>query len=138
MTQSDKLSRIYGAQESLEDAISNFAGAESFDQLTSECEALADALESAADEAREVSNEYNDSADNIEQAFPGGSSTIDECREKAEQCELWADSLEQAAQEVRGVPGNIDEDEQANEQALEDAMTNAVDLAQGACDEQQL
>lgn len=87
MTTSDKLSRVYAAQETAQDVVDSWDG--------EDIETLREALQTAAEEIREVASEYNESADNMEQAFPNGSPTIDDCREKAESLESWADELEQ-------------------------------------------
>lgn len=119
LTQSDKKSRLYAAQESIEDAISNqptdFDSIEDFD-----VSGLAEALRSAAEEIRGVGEEYNESADNIEQ-YISSSQTIDECREWAEGCEAWADALETAADEIESVEPDVpDEPEELEIEQEED------------------
>lgn len=52
------------------------------------------ALESVAQTAREVSEQYIESADNIEQSFPSGNPTSEACRTTGEELESWADTLE--------------------------------------------
>lgn len=86
LTTSEKLGRLYDAQDAAEDAIAAWSG---------EADDLKTILSDLASEVREVSQEYNESADNIENSFPGGSPTIDDCREKAEQLESWADEIEE-------------------------------------------
>jgi hypothetical protein len=81
-----KMSGVYAAQESAQDAI---AGWDSND-----VDDLKQILSDAAEEIKAVAEEYGESADNIEQAFTGGSATADECREKAEGLGGWADELE--------------------------------------------
>ena len=85
LTTSEKLGRIYDAQDSAEDAIAAWSG---------EADDLKTILSDLASEIRDVAQEYNDSADNMEQAFTGGSPTIDDCRDKADQLESWADEIE--------------------------------------------
>lgn len=88
LTQSDKLSRVYSAQETAEGALGALdTGDESF-----EGDARV-ALEEAATEIREVSEEYQESCDNIRENF-SESPTADECEEKAQELEGWADELE--------------------------------------------
>ena len=58
-----------------------------------------------AEIVREVASEYGESADNMEQAFTGGSSQIDEIREKQEALDGWADEIEQAASEFEDWDG---------------------------------
>lgn len=89
LTSNDRLSRLYAAQESVEDVLSgdwDFAS-------------LASALESAADEAESVAEEYEESASNMEEYFQG-SYQVDEIREKGEACTEWAQELRDAAQEI--------------------------------------
>lgn len=111
LTSSDKLSRAYAASEAIEDAVSELNGAippvtaalisndpvpepvPGVERLFQAIEDLKGSLEEQASEAEDVASEYNDSADNIEQAF-SSSSTADECREKAEALEGWAGSLQ--------------------------------------------
>lgn len=86
LTTSDKLSRVFAALESTEASVAEWDG--------DDIETLKEALQTLAEEAREVASEYNESADNMEQSFPSGSPTIEDCREKAENLEQWADELE--------------------------------------------
>ena len=88
LTQSDKLSRLYAAVEQADDAAAGWDGE------SGTTDDLQQVLQDLADEVREVAQEYTDSADNIEQAFTGGSTTADECREKAESLESYAGELE--------------------------------------------
>jgi len=69
---------------------------------------IGDDLDSAAQGAREVGEEYEESASNMEEYF-SGSSQIDEIREKSENCDSWADALENAAGEVRDMAGEIED-----------------------------
>ena len=89
LTTSDKLGRVYDAQDAASDAVAAWTGEgdDAADELT---QSLAD----LASELREVASEYTESADAMESAFTGGSPTIDDCREKAEALEGWADELE--------------------------------------------
>lgn len=87
MTSSDKLSQLYGAQETAEDNALDWAAKDGV-------EALQDIRNELVEQVREVSEGYGESADNMEQAFPNGSSQIDEIREKADNLEQWASDLE--------------------------------------------
>lgn len=104
MTTSDKLSRVYGAQETAEEAIAGWDPAEGIDDLKQ-------ALEDLATEIREVSDEYEESASNMEQAFPSGSSQIDEIREKSENLAAWADEIEAVDLEEWDGPEDDDDTE---------------------------
>jgi hypothetical protein len=94
MTTSDKLSNLYAAQESIEDALQR--GEQDFETFRDNVRA---ALEEAAQTARDTGQEYRDSKDNMPESFQN-SSPGEELDEKADQCDAWADELESAAQEV--------------------------------------
>lgn len=87
MTTSDKLSRVYAAQEAAEETVSDW-------DFSGDVSELKQALDDLASEVRAVSEEYEESASNMEQAFPNGSSKIDEIREKADSLSSWADEIE--------------------------------------------
>lgn len=130
MTSSDKLARLYSAQESIEDAVS-------LDELIT-------ALECAASDAREVGEEYQESADNIRETF-SESNTADECEQKHEDCESWADELEQAQQECEEIRDRDDEDftdaegEKLSDELIEEErMDEARQVADSAADELQV
>ena len=86
MTSSDKLSRIYAAQENAVEAIEDLDVSDNIEDISS-------VLEELASEVREVAQEYQESADNIRESFTE-SSTADECEEKAQVIEDWADECE--------------------------------------------
>lgn len=71
------------------DAVDAFdvSGATSADDIKSD-------LESVAQAAREVAQEYADSADNIEASWPAGNPTSEACRATSDELEAWADELE--------------------------------------------
>jgi hypothetical protein len=83
LTNSDKLSRVYAAQESVEDAMGESALPDDW----------RGAVEDAANEVREVGEEYQESCDNIRDQFTD-SPTADECEEKAEACESVASEMD--------------------------------------------
>ena len=120
LTQSDKLSRSYAATEALEDMCGEVGA---YDQAS-----LSGAVRTVAEEVRNIGEEYEESACNMEEAFPGGSPTIDECREKAEGLDNWADEIEAAADEVDAVERNEGEDDDDSE-FEEDMCTPINDVA---------
>jgi hypothetical protein len=107
LTGSDKLSRVYSAQEEMEDFIADWDGDEG------DVSALKDALEQAASDIREVGEEYQESADNIRDSF-SESSTADECEEKAQELEGWADEIESAMDELADFEPDEDETKKAD------------------------
>lgn len=103
LTGSDKKSRVFQANEQVEDAIVLFRDGGDLEDLKS-------AVEGAASDLNEVAGEYRDSASNMEQTFTGGSPMIDECNEKA-------DEIEALAQECEGFqPDEFQEDEVEQEE----------------------
>lgn len=102
LTQSDKLSRVYAAQETVEDALRDSVMP---DDWRSACE-------EAANEVREVGEEYQESCDNIRDNIPE-SPTADECEEKAEACQNLADELEYL--DFDGLPDEPDGTEEPEE-----------------------
>jgi hypothetical protein len=88
LTSSDKLGRVYDAQEDAQSAVGDWDG-----QDVAE---LRQALEDAAEAIREVAQEYQESADNIMEHFPSGNQTSEECEERANELEGWADDIEGA------------------------------------------
>lgn len=95
MTANDRLSRLYAAQENIEDALSGWDREDK--------ESIEEALNEAAGEAREVGEEYTESAETINETAEG-SPIAEECTEKAESCESWADALESAAGDLEDKP----------------------------------
>lgn len=114
LTQSDKLGRFYAAQEMVEDACAQA-------REDHDLEALRDAIGCAADEVREVGEEYQESCDNIRDSFED-SPTADECEEKAERCSDIADELESVDLDVDNEPQSDDLD---FTQPVEDAAHDA-------------
>lgn len=106
---------LYAAQESVQDAMS-FDGStvDDFDSWKSD---VAQALNDAAEAAREQGGEYQTAAD----AFGGAG----ENQERYEACESWAEALETAAGEVEGIEVDLSdvpgEDEDAEADKAEDA-----------------
>lgn len=118
LTQSSKKAALFDAEDSLSEAISNVqAGKWGLSDLK-------DAIETAAESVREVAEEYRESASNMEGAFTGGSSKIDELNERADEVESTADELDQVAQ------GMEDEDEEA---INADAMAHLPKCIEGSC-----
>lgn len=100
LTNSDKLSRAYACAEQLEDLAAGLTA-------DSTPEEIADAMDEIVSEINDIAQEYRDSADNINNAFTGGSQTADDCEEKADSLGEWAQEVEQAADSIR----QIEEDE---------------------------
>jgi len=99
-TTSGNLQQLYGAIENAEDALNG-------DNL-----ALADIgsiLNECAEQVREVSEQYGESADNMEEGFGHETSSSQEIREKADELESFADELESAGDDIDGMDDPDDE-----------------------------
>lgn len=100
LTSSDKLSTLYSLREGLESTL----GGINVDEFTQgDIESMKDSLNEAAEQAREVGEEYRESASNMEEHFPSGNPMIDEINEKADACDGWADALDQAVSTLEGL-----------------------------------
>jgi hypothetical protein len=86
LTQSDKLSRAYQAEEALNDLDRSL----SYEDAASE-------VDSIASDIRDIAQEYRDSIENMPESLQQ-SSVAEQCEEKADELESWADSLESEAQ----------------------------------------
>jgi len=124
LTTSEKLGRVYDARDTARDAISQWDGEDLQD--------LRAAIEDCVNEVREVADEYNESADNIEQSFPNGNPTSEDCREKADELSSWCDEMESVELEEReeeegDEEGDNDEKRSEWAEAQRDAALGAVD-----------
>lgn len=135
LVSSEKLSRVYSAQEQLSDFVESWDG--------SDLQELKDACDECASELKEVAQEYEDSASSIRDAFQGGSSTADDCDEKAENLNTWAEEIESAGNDLEEFEGeepgeDEDEDESKPEDETKridwmDECKSAVQDALGNC-----
>lgn len=105
-----KMSGVFSAQESAQDAISAFR-----DGSPDTADDLKSALEDAASSIREVAEEYRESSSNIESGMNNRMPMCDELEEKADTLESSADELESAASDFEDfnaddVEGIDDED----------------------------
>ena len=91
LTQSDKLSRYYEAQETIDDL-----------DAQGDITEIIETLQEVAEEVRQIGEEYQESADNIRDYFEE-SSTADECEEKVGYCESTADSIEEAVSNLENL-----------------------------------
>jgi hypothetical protein len=82
LTGSDKKARVYAAQETLEEFLSDFGKDSDLSSLQSACE-------DCASEIREVAQEYADAAEAL-----GGAG--EQMQEQADNLEGWADEIEEA------------------------------------------
>jgi hypothetical protein len=93
LTNSDKLSRAYCAQEVLCDALNELSACSHSDFNSDFIPAAIDARQTAMDEAQEIADEYRESAENIREHF-SESETADQCDESADNLENWISELE--------------------------------------------
>ncbi len=118
-TSNEKVSRLLAIQEGLEEIVGNRKGSED----------LVAALNDAGSEAREVSGEYEEGAQNIEMGFGHETEQSTELQETGERVEEWADALEEAASEIEDFEqGEEDADEaEPEDREDEDAFAERCD-----------
>jgi len=88
---SSKMGIVYDAQEDALEEIGKWCDEDAAD--------LQEILNRFAETVREVSEEYQESCDNIRDTF-SDSPTADECEEKANELDSWASEIESAASEL--------------------------------------
>lgn len=108
MVSSDKLQRIWLARENIEDKVKECR--DNMSEVASEgwpawLEELADTIQESAEEIREVGIEYEESAQNVDEYFPG-SQQVDDIQDKADRCEEMADQLDVTEGSVRDTASN--------------------------------
>lgn len=130
-----RVGELYAGQEAIDDALAadvsaaTTADGSDADGFESWRAGVVDALNQAAETARELGSEYETAAE----AFGGAG----ENQERYEACDAWADQLEDAAGSAESEdveepePGN---DEMTMDEAIEDAMQRVRDHAEGARD----
>jgi uncharacterized protein YukE len=116
LTNSDKLSRLYEAQEMVEDAPSP-----DIDMSPDALSDLASAIEDAKSQVEEVKDEYQESYDNMEQAFPSGCPNMEMCEEMRDNCETIEDSLDDAHGTLEGLVSEWEDAAQKRDEA-QDAL----------------
>ena len=143
LTTSDKMSRVYGAQEGLEDSVMSAKGIDTSvdgDDIVSEVvtrvkeeiaenlSTLKSEMETAASDMRDVAEEYRESAENIREHF-GDTSQTDDCDTKADALEEWADELEGV--DLDEEPEDPDPDEKIEDwvESAESWLSDKVDEA---------
>lgn len=132
MVSNEKLSALYAAQEAAEDSIDGWKPSPQDKHLdTSELEGI---LSDAAQDFREVSEMYSESAQNIEDGFGHSTSMSEEMTEKAEEIESFADNLESA---VFDDPPEKEDDMSLDEweDAVDDWANECGDAARSLLDE---
>ncbi len=90
-----------------------------------ELEDVASALESAAEEVRQLGEDCGGKADSLDSAFPNGCPSLELLRERQEACDQLADNLDSAAQEVR----DLADDEELK--TADDRAQQVEDLVSG-------
>ena len=87
LTPNGKWSTLFGAQETVEDAIAAL-------KSDGDLEGLQSALSEAAEEIRSVGEELREGSENIESGFEHSTSQSEAMEEGADQCDTVADSFE--------------------------------------------
>lgn len=120
-TANDKLSQLYTACESVEDAISAFGKSQDVEELRG-------AVENAAGDVSEVAEAYREAASNIEQYFQS-SEQAEQFNQNAEGLDSKADEMETAASElvefdedatIKEAEDEVDESEEGDNETIEE------------------
>lgn len=109
LTSSDKLSTLYACQEAIEDEMTHLReNLPDFnpEEIEGTFTALASTIEDQTYEVENVADEYDQSAQNLEEYFPG-SEQVYECEEKANACREWYDELDSARQEAESAAESV-------------------------------
>lgn len=117
LTTSDKLSRVYGAQEDLEDIMAQW------DEDT-EVGEIEEAIEACWNELESVKDEYQDSLDNMPEPLQEGP-TGQEIQEKI-------DSLDNTVNELQSITVELPEAKDDNTEEREEAIDNIKSEIEGA------
>lgn len=140
LASNDREATVLAAMEGVEDQIDATDKSNLADLVTT--------LQSAAEEIRGVGEEYQESAQNIEEGFGHSTSQSEEIADKASQIEDLASELENAASEIEDLEnrvGALQEDEDNEEkkdvkeegktinEAIEDIVEEAKETASNAC-----
>ena len=96
LTGSAKLSAVYAACETFNDAVS----------AAQDVEGVLEALQDLHDSIEETADEYRDSASAMEEAFPNGCPNIELCNENAESLDGFVSEIDDARAEIE----NFDEE----------------------------
>lgn len=122
-----KVSGLYAARESAEDAISSWEGEETGD--------VAQVLRDCAEEAENVKQEYEDSISNMPEQLQESSQVAEDMRERMESIESWTGELDSAASEIEGMeleePDQADVEKDVANEMLQEAGDKGTVLPQG-------
>jgi len=143
LTTSEKMSRVYEAQETLDDALGIAKNLDTSidegeeldvivkrvkDEIAGNLADLKSQMEDAASDMREVADEYREGAENIREHF-GDTSQTDEMDSKADALEEWADELESSSFEEDLEDPEPEEDIQKWMDTAESFLEDKVDEA---------
>jgi hypothetical protein len=121
LTQSPFYGTLYGIQETLEDAVSDWRGGDG------DLSDLSQALRDAAEELRNLGEEAQSSLDNMPEGLQQGD-TGQLLETRVEECESKADELESAADEIDGLELiDADDDSAVESHAEENNLVKAED-----------
>ena len=107
-----KMAGVYAAQEDFQEFLALWSPEDGPEEIEPTLEEFAGQVEAVADE-------YDESADNMEDGFGHPTSTSDELREKADNLRYWADDIRSAFSEIDGEKTGDD---------LYDEVENAVSI----------
>lgn len=113
LTTSDKLSNWWLAIEDVEGAVKEareLADGVSLEEMAGHLKGVVEVIDNSLGMLETVSEGYSESADNMYDAFPGGSMQIDECEEKSQAAEEKRDELDDAKTEIEEVIADFEGD----------------------------
>ncbi len=122
LTQSEYFSSLFSQEDTFN---SDVEGAEGVDAVVS-------ALDSAADQARELGDEQQEKYDSMADSFQGGCPTMELLEERQQACEDLADEMESAKDQVEGL--EEDEDIEDKDERVADLLQQSIDEAQQGVD----
>ena len=131
-TGNEKLKSLFSAYEGFEDSVKDHLdGSSDVDR-----EAVVSALESLEEDVRSVGDDYQESAENIEDGFGHSTSVSEEMQEHAEECQEAATEIEQvkdALQEAHEAIAKAAAESPEAEEAYDDAHKAMSDVSELGC-----
>lgn len=138
----NKMSPVHDAVSEASDLLGQIEVPSTADDAASYVEAVRDALNTAAETAEGVADEYTESADNIEQGFGTRTYQCDELEEKAEMLRTFAETLqswepsrEEPDLSDLDAPGETDVDDEDANEALETALADWAEEVRSEADD---
>lgn len=130
-----KMSAVYSVQEEIEGF--SFGTCTTLDEFSNAKDVAVDFLNEQMSELEEPRDGYEESAENIREAFTE-SPTADECEEKSEQIQEYMDLIEEKAGDCEGVEidvDSLDKDDDDYDDDFQQAIDDAIVEIEGYIEE---